>query len=178
MLNKALIFLSFLILVVAIPFTVYLSDVTEVKAENKVAYQLPYPGILPDHPLYFLKALRDRLHLFFNRSLQKKTEIYLLYSDKRVASAQILIEKGKEKMALDTLAKGEKYFFEIPFLMEQAKKQGQSFPKELIEKIKTANEKHAEVIDDFFKKVSQGQNVYLLEIKKINDEIKKKLTSF
>jgi hypothetical protein len=34
------------------------------------------------------------------------------------------------------------------------------------------------VIDDFFKKVSQGQNVYLLEIKKINDEIKKKLTSF
>jgi hypothetical protein len=48
----------------------------------------------------------------------------------------------------------------------------------LIEKIKTANEKHAEVIDDFFKKVSQGQNVYLLEIKKINDEIKKKLTSF
>jgi hypothetical protein len=178
MLNKGLIFLSFLILVVAIPLTVYLSEVAEVKAENKVAYQLPYPGILPDHPLYFLKTLRDRLHLFFNRSLQKKAEIYLLYSDKRVASAQILLEKGKEKMALDTLAKGEKYFFEIPFLMEQAKKQGQSFPKELIEKIKTANEKHAEVIDDFLKKVSQGQNVYLLEIKKINDEIKKKLTSF
>jgi hypothetical protein len=129
MLNKALIFLSFLILVVAIPLTVYLSEVVEVKAENKVAYQLPYPGILPDHPLYFLKALRDRLHLFFNRSLQKKAEIYLLYSDKRAASAQILLEKGKEKMALDTLAKGEKYFFEIPFLIEQAKKQGQSFPK-------------------------------------------------
>jgi len=178
MLKKALIFLSFFILVISIPLTVYLSEVVEVKADNKVVYNLPYPGILPDHPLYFLKAIRDRIHLFTTRDLKKKAEVYLLYSNKRAASAQLLLDKGKEKMALDTLAKGEKYFFEIPFLMEQAKKQGQTFPKELIEEIKTANEKHAEVIDEFFKKVSQGQNFYLLEIKKINEEIKKKLTSF
>jgi len=178
MLKKALIFLGFLILIITIPLTVYLSKGRVIKAENKVAYQLPYPGILPDHPLYFLKALRDRVSLFLNRSLQKKAEIYLLYSDKKVAAAQTLLEKGKEKLALETLAKGERYFFEIPSLMEQANKQGESFPKDLVENIKTANEKHAEVINDFFKKVSQGQNLYLLEIKKINDEIKKKLASF
>jgi len=178
MLKKALIFLGFLILIISIPLSVYLSEVAEVKADNKVVYTLPYPGILPDHPLYFLKAMRDRIYLFTTRDLQKRAKVYLLYSNKRIASAQLLLEKGKEKMALDTLAKGEKYFFEIPFLMQQAKKQGQDFPKDLIEEIKTANEKHAEVIDDFFKKVSQGQNFYLLNIKKINEEIKKNLTSF
>ena len=178
MLKKALIILGFAILTITIPLTVYFTDASLVKAQNKVVYDLPYPGILPDHPLYFLKALRDRLNLFFNRDYQKKAETYLLYSDKRVAASVLLLENGKEKLALDTLAKGEKYFFKIPFLIEQSKKQGQSFPKEFIEKIKTANEKHAEVIDDFFKKVSQGQNLYLLEIKKINEEIKKKLASF
>jgi len=178
MLKKALIFLSFIILILSIPLTVYLSEIGQVKAENKVVYDLPYPGILPDHPLYFLKAFRDWFHLFFNRDYQKKAEAYLLYSDKKIAASYLLLEKGKEKMALDTLAKGEKYFLKIPFLMAQAKKQGQSFPKPLIDKIKTANEKHGEIIDDFFKKVSQGQNLYLLEIKKINEEIKKKLASF
>jgi len=178
MLKKALIFLCFVILTITIPLTVYFTDASLVKAENKVIYDLPYPGILPDHPLYFLKALRDRLHVFFNRDYQKKAEIYLLYSDKRTAASVLLLENGKEKLALDTLAKGEKYFFKIPFLIEQSKRQGQSFPNELVEKIKTANLKHAEIIDDFLKKVSQGQSPYLLEIKKINEEIRKKLASF
>jgi len=178
MLKKALIGLSFLFLTITIPLTVYFTDTSFVKAQNKVVYDLPYPGVLPDHPLYFLKAFRDQINLFFTRDYQKKADAYLLYSDKRVAAAVLLLENGKEKLALDTLAKGEKYFFKTPFLISQAKKQGQSFPKELIDKIKTANEKHAEVIDDFLKKVSGGQNSYLLEIQKINKDIKTRLTSF
>jgi len=178
MFKKALIVFCFLILTITIPLTIYFTDASLVKAQNKVVYDLPYPGILPDHPLYFLKALRDRINLFLTRDYQKKAEIYLLYADKRVAAAVLLLENGKEKLALDTLAKGEKYFFKIPFLISQAKKQGQSFPKELIDKIKTANEKHAEVIDDFLKKVSGGQNSYLLEIQKINKDIKARLASF
>jgi len=178
MLKKALIGLFFLFLTFIIPLTVYLADTPFVKAQNKVVYDLPYPGILPDHPLYFIKSFRDQINLFFTRDYQKKAELYLLYSDKRVASSILILYNGKEKLALDTLAKGEKYFFKIPFLIVQAKKQGQNFTKELIEKIKNANEKHAEVIDDFFKKVSEEQNSYLLEIQKINKDIKAKLTSF
>ena len=30
-----------------------------------VAYQLPFPGLLPDNPLYFLKTMRDRLVVFW-----------------------------------------------------------------------------------------------------------------
>jgi len=178
MLKKALVALSFLTLILTIPLSIYFFDPSLVKAENKVVYNLPYPGILPDHPLYFLKVLRDRVSLFFIRDYQKKAETYLLYADKRVAAAILLLENNKEKKALDTLAKGEKYFFKIPFLMEAAKKQGSRFPQELVDKIKTANAKHAEIIEDFFKKMSQGQSSYLIEIKKINEEIKKRLASF
>jgi hypothetical protein len=91
--------------------------VVEVKAENKVAYQLPYPGILPDHPLYFLKALRDRLHLFFNRSLQKKQKFIFFILIKGPSQPKFFFKKEK-KMALDALVKGEKYFLEISFVME------------------------------------------------------------
>jgi len=178
MLKKALISLSFLVLTISIPLTVYFFDSSLVKAENRVVYSMPYPGILPDHPLYFVKAIRDQINLFFIRDHKKKAETYLLYSDKRFTASVLLLENGKEKLALDTLAKGEKYFFKIPFLIDQAKKQGQSFPKEFIEKIKTSNEKHAEIIDDFLKKVSEGQNSYLLEIQKINKDIKTRLISF
>jgi hypothetical protein len=177
MLKKALIGLNFLFLTITIPLTVYFTDTSFVKAQNKVVYDLPYPGVLPDNPLYFFKAFRDQINLFFTRDYQKKAEVYLLYSDKRVAASILLLDNGKEKLALDTLAKAEKYFFKIPFLIDQAKRQGQSFPKEVIERIKTANEKHAEVIDDFLKKTSEGQNPYLLQIQSINQDIKTKLIS-
>ena len=50
---------------------------TEAQEEitESVNYQLPYPGrILPDHPLYFLKMIRDRIWLFFTTNSLKKAE--------------------------------------------------------------------------------------------------------
>src|ERR1700704_2037322 len=39
-----------------------------------VDYTLPYPGLLPDSPLYFLKTFRDRLISFFISSPIKKAD--------------------------------------------------------------------------------------------------------
>src|SRR5579883_115828 len=50
-------------------------------------YVLPYPGILPDNPFYFLKVLRDRLILFFISNPTKKSSFYLLQSDKRLEAS-------------------------------------------------------------------------------------------
>ena len=47
-------------------------------------YLLPYPGMLPDNPLYMLKAMRDRVINFLIADSQKKAEFYLLQSDKRL----------------------------------------------------------------------------------------------
>lgn len=78
-------------------------------------YVLPYPGrILPDSPLWFLKAGRDKVWLFLTRKPQKRAELQLLFADKRLVSARMLFEKDKPELGLSTLSKAEKY-------LEQAK---------------------------------------------------------
>lgn len=89
---------------------------------EKVVYELPYPGILPDNPLYFVKIVRDRIIEFLTRDNIKKAQLYLLFSDKRAASALVLVQNGKNSLAITTLSKGEKYFDQIP-LFDQLKKQ-------------------------------------------------------
>lgn len=65
-------------------------------------YALPYPGILPDHPLYFLKRLRDTILLRLVSSPLRKVEFYILLSDKRLNMSISLMESGKEELALKT----------------------------------------------------------------------------
>jgi len=165
-------FLSLLVIIT--PLIVYfLESPHQVKAsQEKVVYTLPYPGILPDNPLYVFKALRDQIQVFFIRDYQKKAEIYLLYSDKRVNMAIFLLEKGKINLAITTFSKGEKYFLKIPPLLKEAKRQGQQIPSEFIEKLKLANAKHREIADNFLKKIPQGETAAVMEIIKINEKIK------
>src|SRR3989344_4901084 len=60
-------------------------------AAAKVNYELVYPGILPDNPLYFIKAGRDRLVAFLINDSLKRAEFNLLTSDKRIYSAKLLL---------------------------------------------------------------------------------------
>lgn len=136
---------------------------------------MPYPGILPDHPLYFLKVVRDRIMEFGTRDHLKKAELYLLLSDKRVAMATLLVKKGKERIAVTTLSKGEKYALKIPGLLRQSKEQGVKPPDEVIFRVRLSNEKHREIIETLIKKSSQGELEALTEVLKLNEEIKKTL---
>lgn len=146
-----------------------------VYGQEKIFYTLPYPGILPDHPLYFLKATRDRLMDIFTRDYIKKANLYLLFSDKRVNMAIMLSKKGKNKLAVTTFAKGEKYFLKIPELLLMSKKQGVSPSSELIETVRSSNAKHFEIANDFLKVTPANQIATMEEIILINKEIKEKL---
>lgn len=146
--------------------------------QPKVIYDLPYPGLLPDHPLYTIKAIRDKLLDVLTRDYQKKVELYLLFSDKRIVMSLDLIEKGKDKLALTTLSKGEKYFLKIPFLFEMSKKQGVEPTGELVYKTKLSNTKHREIIETILKKLPQGQTDSVGEILKINETIRQQLERF
>src|SRR5260370_38981843 len=66
---------------------------------SKMDYQLPYPGILPDNPLYELNALRDRIYGFLISDPLKKSEFDLLQADKRLAVGISLFNKGKKELA-------------------------------------------------------------------------------
>jgi len=50
--------------------------------KQSIDYTLPYPGLLPDNPLYPLKMIRDRIILFLINDSAKRTEYYLLQADK------------------------------------------------------------------------------------------------
>ena len=108
--------------------------------KTKIDYLLPYPGkILPDNSLWFLKAGRDKAWLSLTSTDSKKSELMLLFANKRLISAKILFEKNKAEIAFSTLSKAEKYLEgasrgigDVTFATELAK----------------ASLKHKEVIDE------------------------------
>jgi hypothetical protein len=114
-------------------------------SNQPIQYDLPYPGILPDSPLYFLKAIRDNVINLFITDPLKKSEYDLLMSDKRLASAQILLNEKKANLAITTLSKSRNYFFQATQHAANAKKQGEdALP--ILNKLLQASKKHQEVI--------------------------------
>ncbi len=101
-----------------------LSASSSSKAEDKINYELPYPGLLPDSPLYFLRIIRDRTVSFLISDPLKKAEFDLLQADKRLNAGIYLFNKGKTVLAVSTISKAENYFEEAISKMDEARKQG------------------------------------------------------
>lgn len=174
--KKVVVTLCAIFFIFLIPFLTYVMEYAPVIAVREtVLYNLPYPGILPDHPLYIVKAIRDQLMIFGTRGNVKKAQLYLLLSDKRIGMAITLSKKGKEKQAIEVAGKAEKYFFNIPQLLIDAKKQGSGSSSEFIQTLKLSNAKHKEILDSFLKDLPQGLNDSINGVIKINEQVKKSI---
>jgi hypothetical protein len=108
-------------------------------------YNLPYQGILPDNPLYFLKALRDNALNFLITDPVKKANYDLLMADKRLSAASALLNKGKVDLSITTLSKSGNYFYLAIQQAATAKKQGED-ANDLLSTLLTASLKHQQVI--------------------------------
>jgi hypothetical protein len=77
-----------------------------------VEYMLPYPGLLPDNPLFFFRAIRDSVTRFFISDSLKKAEYDLLQADKKINTVYFLSFKRniKDKMLISTLLESQKHF--------------------------------------------------------------------
>ena len=82
----------------------FAAPATETQTEE---YILPYPGILLDHPLYFLKNLRDQVMEFLISDPTKKAEFSLLQSDKFLAMSQAYVDKGNWDMVTIALIRSQ-----------------------------------------------------------------------
>ncbi len=174
--KKVFVTLFAILFIFLIPFMTYVMEYVPVRAnQEKVIYNLPYPGLLPDHPLYIVKAIRDNLLVLATRDNVKKAELYLLLSDKRVAMAVVLAKKGKEKQAIEVAGKSEKYFVKIPQLLIDAKKQGAGASSEFVTTLKLSNAKHREILENFLKELPQGLSDSINSVIIINEQIKKSL---
>ncbi|KKS95828.1 MAG: hypothetical protein UV71_C0003G0062 [Microgenomates group bacterium GW2011_GWC1_43_13] len=128
-------------------FTAQISQPSVLGAEApEINYQMPYQGkVLPDNPLWVFKAARDKLWYLITSSPLKKAELALLFSDKRLVSAQTLFEKKKPDIAISTLAKGEKYL-EVAVAQEAiARSQGYD-TSTFLERLAVASLKHRQMI--------------------------------
>ncbi len=112
-----------------------------------VNYQLPYPGMLPDNPLYFLKVIRDTLLAFFISKPLDKANFYLLQSDKNVEASYLLItqQQGEVSLAVSTFSQAQDDFHYAITQTKDAKRQGYNI-KGISEKLAAAQQKHVQIL--------------------------------
>lgn len=132
---------------------------------NEIEYPLPYPGILPNKPLFILKDLRDKLLEVFTINPLKKTELYLLQADKNLSSSIVLFDLGKENMALRSFVKSQKYL-EKAIDEEEVAKNSPGSLMELSAKITQSSRKQTEIARAFYK---DSKDEIKTEFKKVLD---------
>jgi hypothetical protein len=121
------------------------------ETDERIDYFLVFPGnVLPDSPLWPLKALRDRLWLSLTTNPSRKAELKLLFADKRLGSAQILFERNKPEIGLSTLTKAEKYLEEAGNQEEENRKNGLD-TSEFLDRYSKASLKHYQVMEEITK---------------------------
>lgn len=127
-----------------------------------IKYNLPFPGILPDQPLYKLKVLRDKISLILISNPLKKIEFYLLQADKGILATAILVDKNKIDLAEQTALKAEHNMTLISgtlnvYYRQQQTSSSKVETKDLIKKLKTASLKHQEVLSSLLKRVPEDR---------------------
>lgn len=119
----------------------------------KIEYYLPYPGILPDSPLYRIKTLRDRLKLAMTFDAARRADVELMLADKRLNAGIALIDGGKHGLGVSTVTKAEKYLEQSANQAAKLTEEGEDVKSLLLELQKSAA-KHEEVIMGLTQKVS------------------------
>lgn len=128
-------------------FTLFAQEASGTEENINIDYVLPYQGkILPDSPFWFIKAARDRIWLFFTKDNVKRSELNLLFSDKRLISSQILFEREKAELASSTLEKAERYL-KRAYEEEKIARENGKDTANLVLKISNASLKHRAKIE-------------------------------
>lgn len=158
---KLRIFISIILIFIFFPQAVFAETMSlkeiplSPSPKQAVGYELAYPGLLPDSPLYFLKVVRDKAISLLTSDSLKKAEFDLLTSDKRLNSAVYLFKKGESKyiLAEQTISKGENYFDDSIKQVKLAKMQG-FLTKDTLSRLLLSSQKHEEVVNSLIAKTS------------------------
>ena len=127
------------------------------QATDTSEYVLPYPGILPDHPLYVLKRFRDYILDRLIVDPVRKAEFHILQADKRLNMGIFLIERGNAALAEETISKGEKYMDRAVYELLDVKASGKMPPDYLVEKLDTSLTKHIETLGEMVQNAEEPQ---------------------
>lgn len=144
--------------------------------DERVAYDLPHPGMLPDNPFFFIKQIRDQVDIMIEDDKLQKAQTCLEHSDKHIAMAEELTEKAKRKVTLETLIKAEQKFLEIPAILAPNEGEQVTLPKAFVDELEKSNKKHREVIEQIMRDIPEGdESVMFRDVLKLNDQAKKEV---
>lgn len=150
---------------------------TDVVTTKKIEYVLPYPGILPDHSLYFLKQVRDKILDFLIVDPVRKAEFYILQADKRLGMGMMLLDKNNRALAEATMSKGENYMERAISSLVNLKATGKEIPGYLIDRLERSTGKHVEILSDRAAKESGAAKDALVgllkRVKKLQSDVAK-----
>ncbi len=121
---------------------------TPTVAPSRVEYSLPYPGILPDNPLYVLKTFRDKIIELLVSDPINKAEFYILQADKKLNMSIALTGKGKSAEAQEMMAQALIARTQAVTLLETTAQSGRVIPDFVLEKLTLSLKKHQEVLAD------------------------------
>lgn len=145
------------------------------KEKKEVDYYLVYPGILPDHFLWSGKALRDKIWLFLTTDPVKKSELLLLFADKRLGAGRVLLDGGKNELAVSSITKAEKYLEEAAGAEERARQKGLN-TEVVLDRLVLATLKHREVLEEMYIKAPEDARPVIAEVlnypKRLFDNLK------
>jgi len=142
---------------------------------SQVDYFLPYPGILPDSPLYKIKMVRDRIWLWLTRQSSKKLDLLLLFADKRIGAGEILIKGNKVALGVSTLTKGEKYLERAVGEVNRLSAEKRMGAKE---KLIKASLKYQEILENLLLRVSAEEKTELEKILNSLKSLREQLANF
>lgn len=118
-----------------------------------IDYYLPYPGILPDHTLWSLKALRDYLWVSLTFNPQGKSEKLLHLADKRIGAAEALINGGQSVLGASVATKAGKYLEQALAQESLARGKGAS-TSDLLTNIAKSSLKQQEIVSSIRSKAT------------------------
>lgn len=174
------IFFLLLLFFIIFPKSVVLANTPGSTPIPTVDYPLPYPGLLPDNPLYFLKMIRDQIVMFFISDPVKKSEFSLMQSDKRIAAARSLLSEhqaSKDPLALSTLTKSTNYLFTAVGEYRSAAASGENVA-DLPSKLHDAILKHEAVIATLATTPGLSGNATLTEEERRLADLEKTVSEF
>lgn len=156
-----ILFLCLIILLLS-QSNIFAQESSPTPSPTLIKYDLAYPGMLPDNPLYKLKILRDKISEGLISDPRKKIDFYLLQTDKGILATAILVDKKEIELAAQTALKAENNYTLLTYQLYRLQKKLDS---NSINKLKTAALKHQEILESLAKRVSGDKNKIFLTVR-------------
>jgi hypothetical protein len=127
----------------------------------KVEYVLPYPGMLPGQPFYFLKSWRDRIMLALLTTPMKKAQFHLLQSDKFLAMAGMFSDNNKIVEATSAVTQSVTEYSDAITQAGIVKNTNIPVEDQFIDKLERSANKHIELFEGIESKATDANKLII-----------------